>query len=72
MRPASTVTRTAPNAARADIGIVGETDILAVDQASVDQIYAMPEDQKRDIHGHIESRRGRHRLECMRALRIAI
>ena len=32
-----------------DIGIVASTDILAVDQASVDLVYALPEAQRHDL-----------------------
>ncbi len=51
-----------------DIGIVGSTDILAVDQASVDLVYALPEDERRDIVERIESRSGLHQLTYMKTL----
>lgn len=51
-----------------DIGIVASTDILAVDQASVDFVYALPEVQRHDLVERIESRSGLHQLECMEAL----
>jgi Uncharacterized Fe-S center protein len=51
-----------------DIGIVGSTDILAVDQASVDLVYALPESERRDMVKRIESRKGLHQLEYMKAL----
>ena len=51
-----------------DIGIVGSTDILAVDQASVDMVYALPAAERRDIVERIESRRGPHQLEYMKTL----
>ncbi len=43
-----------------DIGILGSTDILAIDKASVDLVYALPEGQRRDMVERIESRSGLH------------
>ena len=51
-----------------DIGILASTDILAVDQASVDLVYALPEAQKRDLVERIESRNGLRQLEYMKIL----
>jgi len=51
-----------------DIGILGSTDILAIDKASVDMIYALPEKQRHDMVERIESRSGLHQLEYMKAL----
>lgn len=51
-----------------DIGIVASTDILAVDKASVDLVYARPENERRDIVERIESREGLHQLEYMKIL----
>ena len=51
-----------------DIGIVGSTDILAADKASVDMIYALPDPERRDIVERIESRSGLHQLEYMKTL----
>ena len=51
-----------------DIGIIGSTDILAADQACIDLIYQMPDNQKHDIVERIESRFGLHQLEYMEAL----
>lgn len=53
-----------------DIGILGSTDILAIDKASIDLVYAMPEAQRHDIVERIESRGGLHQLEYMKALRM--
>ena len=39
-----------------------------IDQACVDMIYQMSEDQRRDIVERIESRFGLHQLEYMEAL----
>jgi hypothetical protein len=51
-----------------DIGIVGSTDILAADKASVDMVYALPEVERRDMVERIESRSGLHQLEYMKIL----
>lgn len=53
-----------------DIGILASRDILAIDQASVDMVYALPQDQRHDMVERIESRAGRHQLEYMKALRM--
>lgn len=51
-----------------DIGILASTDILAVDQASVDMVYALPDAQKRDLVERIESRSGLRQLEYMKIM----
>lgn len=51
-----------------DIGILGSTDILAIDKASVDMVYALPPEQRRDIVERIESRSGLRQLEFMKTL----
>jgi uncharacterized protein len=51
-----------------DIGILASTDILAIDKASIDLVYALPEEQRRDIVKRIESRSGLHQLEYMKTL----
>ena len=51
-----------------DIGILGSTDILAIDKASVDLVYAQPEAQRHDIVQRIESRSGPRQLEYMKTL----
>lgn len=53
-----------------DIGIVASTDILAVDQASVDLVYGLPSSQNHDLIERIESRRGLHQLQAMRDLKM--
>lgn len=53
-----------------DIGIVGSTDILAVDKASVDLVYALPEKERHDVVERIESRSGLHQLAYMKTLRL--
>jgi hypothetical protein len=51
-----------------DIGILGSQDILAIDKASVDMVYALPEAQRHDMVERIESRSGLHQLEYMKTL----
>ena len=51
-----------------DLGILASTDILAIDQASVDLVYALPEKDKKDLVERIESRRGLRQLSAMEEL----
>jgi uncharacterized Fe-S center protein len=51
-----------------DIGILASTDILAVDQASVDMVYALPEKQRHDLVERIETRTGLRQLEYMKII----
>jgi len=53
-----------------DIGILGSTDILAIDKASVDLVYSQPDQQRHDMMQRIESRGGLRQLEYMRILRM--
>jgi hypothetical protein len=59
----------APVKAR-DLGILASTDILAVDQASIDRVYGLPEAELHDLKERIESRSGLHQLEYMKTLQI--
>lgn len=51
-----------------DIGIAASTDILAVDQACIDMVYAQMHNQ--DLVERIESRHGLHQLTAMRELKM--
>ena len=51
-----------------DLGILASTDILAVDQASIDLVYALPEKDKKDLVERIESRKGLRQLSAMEEL----
>ncbi len=51
-----------------NVGIVASTDILAVDQASVDLVYAMTEGQNKAFTERIESRHGHRQLSYMEEL----
>ena len=51
-----------------DIGILASTDILAIDQASVDLVYAQMHNH--DLVERMESRHGLHQLTAMRELKM--
>jgi uncharacterized Fe-S center protein len=51
-----------------NVGILSSTDILALDQACVDLIYAMTEAEHHDIVERIESRHGLRQLSYMKEL----
>jgi uncharacterized Fe-S center protein len=53
-----------------DLGILASTDLLAVDQASIDMIYNLPETELHDLKERIESRQGLHQLEYMKQLKM--
>lgn len=57
----------APVKAR-DIGILASTDLLAIDQASVDLVYQLPENESHDLKERIESREGLRQLSAMKEL----
>ncbi len=51
-----------------DVGILASTDILAVDQACVDMLYAMPEHDRHAMVERMESRHGLRQLTYMKEL----
>lgn len=51
-----------------DVGILASTDILAVDQACVDLIYAMTAEEHHDMVERIETRHGHRQLSYMKEL----
>lgn len=51
-----------------DIGVLASTDILAIDQASIDLVYKLPPEENHDLIERIESREGLHQLEYMEQL----
>lgn len=51
-----------------DIGILASTDLLAIDQASVDLVYQTASSQ--DLIKRIESRHGLHQLQAMKELKM--
>jgi uncharacterized Fe-S center protein len=59
----------APVKAR-DPGILASTDILAVEQASIDMVYKLPEAELHDLQERIESRKGMRQLSCMKEMKM--
>ena len=51
-----------------DIGILASTDLVAVDQASLDKVYALPEHEGHDLKERIESREGLRQISYMKEL----
>lgn len=51
-----------------DIGILASTDILAIDQASIDMVYQRTDNH--DLVERIESRHGLHQLAAMKDLKM--
>ncbi len=51
-----------------NVGILASTDILAIDQASVDLVYAMKEGQHHDLVERMETRHGLRQLSYMKEL----
>ena len=51
-----------------DIGIVASLDILAADQASVDLVYALPEESRHALVERMETRHGLRQLTYMKEL----
>ena len=51
-----------------NIGIVASKDILAVDQASVDLVYALGDEDRKALKERIESRHGHRQLSYMKEL----
>ena len=51
-----------------NIGIVASLDILSADQASMDLVYALPEDSHHDLVERIETRHGLRQLSYMKEL----
>ena len=61
--------RAAPVKAR-DLGILASTDILAIDRASIDMVYALPEAELHDLKERIESRKGLRQLSYMKEMKM--
>ena len=51
-----------------DLGMMASTDILAIDQASVDMVYNLEDPRKNDLIERIESREGLRQLTAMKEL----
>jgi uncharacterized Fe-S center protein len=52
----------APRAVMADIGVMASLDPVALEKASLDQIYARPANERRELVERIESRGGVHQV----------
>jgi uncharacterized Fe-S center protein len=52
----------APAAAMADIGVMASLDPVALDKASLDQVYARPAGERKDLVERIESRNGAYQV----------
>jgi len=59
----------APVKAR-DLGILASTDLLAVEQASIDMVYKLPEAELHDLKERIESRKGLRQLSHMKEMKM--
>ncbi len=53
-----------------DIGILASTDLLAIEQASVDLVYDKPKSENHDLVERMESRHGLHQLAYMKELKM--
>lgn len=53
-----------------NLGILASTDLLAIDQASIDMVYRLPEAELHDLKERIESRKGLRQLTYMKELRM--
>ena len=51
-----------------DFGILASTDLVAIDQASIDMVYAMPDFIKHTLVKRIESREGLRQLSAMKEI----
>lgn len=51
-----------------NIGILASTDIVAIDAASVDLVYALSEEDRHDLVERIETRHGHRQISYMREL----
>ncbi len=53
-----------------NLGILASTDLLAVEQASIDMVYQLPEAELHDLKERIESRKGLRQLSYMKELKM--
>ena len=53
-----------------NVGILASMDILAIDQACVDLVYALKDEDKKDLVERIESRHGLRQLSYMKELKM--
>ena len=50
------------------MGILASIDLLAVEQASIDMVYKLPEAELHDLRERIESRKGLRQLTYMKEM----
>lgn len=53
-----------------NLGILASTDILAVEQASIDMVYKLPEAELHDLKERIESRQSLRQLSYMKEMKM--
>jgi uncharacterized protein len=53
-----------------NLGILASTDLLAVEQASIDMVYQLPEAELHDLKERIESRKGLRQLSYMKEMKM--
>jgi len=53
-----------------DLAVLASTDILAVDKASIDMVYKLPEAELHDLKERIESRQGLRQLSYMKEMKM--
>ncbi|MDD2582401.1 MAG: DUF362 domain-containing protein [Desulfuromonadaceae bacterium] len=53
-----------------NLGILASTDLLAVEQASIDMVYRLPEAELHDLRERIESRKGLRQLSYMKEMKM--
>ena len=53
-----------------DLGILASTDLPAVEQASIDMVYKLPEAELHDLKERIESRKGLRQLSYMKEMKM--
>lgn len=53
-----------------DLGILASTDLLAIEQASIDMVYKLPDAELHDLKERIESRKGLRQLSYMKELKM--
>ena len=61
--------KAAPVKAR-NLGILASTDLLAVEQASIDMVYKLPKAELHDLKERIESREGLRQLSYMKEMKM--
>ncbi len=61
--------KAAPVKAR-NLGILASTDLVAIEQASVDLVYQLPEAELHDLKERIESRQGLRQLSYMKEMKM--